>query len=371
MIRRFLLLNGLAVLGVVLNHSAAWGFIALFWWTHRYWPVDVPNFDQMGNAVYLGLRGVEQLIMFSIPAFLFVSGFFIAVTVGRQRANVSGQVIWARLVYLIIPYLLWSAIIFLGDFLQGEVHSATGYAWRILTGGATAAYYYVPLLCQLYLLSPLLAPLARSRPLLLLLATGMIQLTAQTVLYLDTLGLETALTESLHFLKPSWFFPGHLFWFTAGIVVGFNLKAFQRFLTRGRWLWLAATLFLFGLGVYEWEAVLRFSGQDWLPPRNTIIDSFYAAAFILTFLAFDKVSLPFPKQVGDLGGKAYGVYLAHMPAIELTARGVYHIFPALLAYQILFVALLAIAGLAVPLLLMAVVSLSWLPTRRYYRYVFG
>jgi hypothetical protein len=47
MIKRMLYLNGLAVLTVILYHSSAWGFIGMFFWTDRYRPVSVPNFDQL------------------------------------------------------------------------------------------------------------------------------------------------------------------------------------------------------------------------------------------------------------------------------------------------------------------------------------
>ncbi|MFO7537136.1 MAG: acyltransferase family protein [Chloroflexota bacterium] len=369
MIRRFLLLNGLATLGVVLNHAVPWGFVAMFWWTHRYLPVEVPNFDQMGSATYYVLRLIEQLIMFSIPAFLFVSGFFVSVTTGRKQTTVAPRMVGNRLLYLVIPYLLWSILIFFGDFLQGEMHAVDGYLVRLATGGATAAYYYVPLLCQLYLLSLLLVPAARARPGLLLGITAVIQLTIQTIIYLDTLGL--SLPALLLGLTPSWFFPGHLFWFTAGIVIGFHTKAFQQFIGRIRWGMLTAVIILFIVGVVEWELILGYSEAEWLNPRNTIIDSFYAIAFIFSFLAFDKFALPFSKGLSDIGGKSYGVYLAHMPVLEFTARGIYHLLPALLAYQLLMQPLLIIVGLGVPLLLMALVNAPWSPLRPYYRYIFG
>ena len=76
MVRRLPLLNGLAALASVLYHSTSWGFVAMFWWTHRYLAVSVPNFDQLGSLSYYGLRVIEQLIAFAIAAFLFISGFF-------------------------------------------------------------------------------------------------------------------------------------------------------------------------------------------------------------------------------------------------------------------------------------------------------
>ena len=44
--KRLLMLSGLAITAVAVNHAANWGFIALFWWTDRYRAVAVPNYDQ-------------------------------------------------------------------------------------------------------------------------------------------------------------------------------------------------------------------------------------------------------------------------------------------------------------------------------------
>jgi hypothetical protein len=47
MTRRLLYLSGLAIVGVILYHAVGWGFVGMFWWTDRYAPVTVPNFDQI------------------------------------------------------------------------------------------------------------------------------------------------------------------------------------------------------------------------------------------------------------------------------------------------------------------------------------
>jgi peptidoglycan/LPS O-acetylase OafA/YrhL len=80
MIKRLLYLNGLAIITVILYHASAWGFISMFYRADRYRPVSVPNFDMLGDLAYYGLRTIEQLIIYGIPTFMFVSGFFIAIS---------------------------------------------------------------------------------------------------------------------------------------------------------------------------------------------------------------------------------------------------------------------------------------------------
>ena len=62
MIRRLLLLNGLAAISAVIYHATGWGFTAMFWWTDQYLPISVPDFSQLGSVSYYALRLVEQIL---------------------------------------------------------------------------------------------------------------------------------------------------------------------------------------------------------------------------------------------------------------------------------------------------------------------
>ncbi|HZD11473.1 MAG TPA: acyltransferase family protein [Candidatus Binatia bacterium] len=371
MIRRFSLLNGLAIVGAVFYHASGWGFTAMFWWTDQYAPVTVPNFAQMGSAGYYALRVVEQLIIFAVPAFLFVSGFFIAFATGRSRPNVEWKLVVARIRSLLVPYLLWSALMFLWLIMQGQRFGPLTMLQMLVTGRTAAPYYFVPLIIQLFLLSPLLVPLARQHWRLLLVVTVVIQLSVRTLIYLSTIG---ALPSALRPLMPvtaSWLFPGHLFWFAWGIITGFNLEGLKRLLARIKWYLLAIVIILFPLGMLEWELILRASPEAWIASRETVLDSFYAAAVILTFLAFHDIPVPYSAQLGELGTKSFGIYLAHAPVLEVTARVVYNLAPFFLAYQFLFQPLLVLIGIGIPLLLMRLVSMEKSPVRIYYQYIFG
>lgn len=368
MIKRLLYLNGLAVLTVILYHSSAWGFIAMFFWTDQYRPVDVPNFDQLGSLPYFALRGIEQLIIYGIPAFLFVSGFFIAISTRRTETTIGWKLIFSRIKNLVIPFLIWSVLILGLEILQGARFTALELIRTILLGQTTEAYYFVPVLVQLYILAPFLVPLARRNWKLLLFAAGLLQLVVLLLRYAMILDFDTAL-EPLLFLTRSWFFPGFIFWFVMGIVVGFHLDKFKAQLTRFRWLFVAGLVVFFIIGMVEWELLLRASGEAWIGPRETLIDNFYAGFFLLTFLAFSDIQLPLPGRMSTLGTRSYGIYLAHSPVLEYTARVVYNVAPIILGYQILFQPILYAAGLGIPLLLMALVNRS--PLRRYYSYLFG
>ncbi len=370
MVRKLLLLNGFSILGVILYHSVGWGFVAMFAWTHRYLPVESPNYDQLGSLSYYSLKFVEQLVIFTIPAFLFVSGFFVAFATGRTQSNIKWETISARIKKMLIPYLIWSLAIFGLFFLQGFRFPPQKYLWMLLTGETNPAYYYVPLLIQYYLLSPVIVPLAKKHWGSLLIVTGVIQTAVQLSYYPAILGWDGPALQTLTTLIPKWFFPARIFWFSLGVVAGFHIKSLQEWLARFKWYFLAIAIALLPLGMIEWEFYLRFTDQMWIESRETLLDSVYTLAFILSFLAFDQISsIPFSKQISDLGSKSFGIYLTHSPVMEYTARGIYHLAPWIMGYQILFQPIIILAGLGAPLMLMLIINRS--PARKYYQYLFG
>lgn len=369
MTRRLLYLIGLAVLCVVLYHASGWGFVAMFWWTDRYQPVSVPNFDQMGSAAYYALRSIEQLIIFAIPSFLFVSGFFLAFATGRNRSKVGWDVIFTRIRNLLIPYLIWSCVLIGLEVLLGRRLSLGELVRILVTGQATDAYYFIPVLIQLYLLAPLLIPLVRARWKLALLFTGLPQVFVLCLRYALILGLDAPALEPFYILTRSWLFPGFIFWFTFGIVIGFHGSQIKAAFARFRWVALAGMLVVFLIGILEWEALLRASGEAWIAPAETLVDQIYAGLFLIAYLGFEQVSLPGMKAISQIGTKSFGVYLVHSLALIYTAKLVYHFVPQILGRQWIFQPVLIAAGLGIPLLLMEIVARS--PARRFYSLLFG
>ena len=368
MVRRLLVLNGLAIIGLILFHSAGWGFTAMLAWGDRYTQATGIAFQAMGSPSYHALRVVEQLVVVAIPAFLFVSGYFIAVAAGRTQP-LRWSVATARVKSLLIPYFIWSVLLLVLRGLQGQFFGPFEYLKILATGSANPAYYYVILLAQFYLIAPLLVPWARRRPALLLTVATVVQLAVQIMQYPVFLGIHWPAIEPFVDVVPKWFFPARIFWFSFGIVAGFHLDALKSWAVRGKWIWLAVTVSSFFIGIFEWEIYVRMSGLRWLNHRETLIDDVYCLAFLLCFVAFDRMVIPFSKELAYLGTKSFGIYLVHSPALELGARAMYHLAPWLLAQQLVLQPFLILVGFAVPLALIFLVERS--PVRRYYSYVLG
>ena len=369
MVKRLLYLSGLGVICVVLFHTAGTGFTSMFFWAHRYLPAAIDPMDQVGNAQYYFLRLLEQIAVVAIPIFLFVSGYFIAISTKRSDHTVAWPVIFGRIKKLIPPYLIWSGVVMVLNFIQGDSPSIQKIIVRILTGSTGPVLYFVPLLIQFYLLAPFLVPPARNHWGLLLGITALLQVVVQLLQYPLFLGLDLPAAIPLIKLIPKWLFLARIFWFPLGMVVGFHLNEFKTIVERYRYLLLAVTILAIPLAIIEWELYFHQSGLEWLDHRETILDSIYSIGAILTILGFSQVNFPAENSIGKLGSRSYGIFLTHAIIIEYTGKLFYHFQPHLLGNQWLLQPVLFAVGLGLSLLLMAIVAR--LPVRNLYTTLFG
>ena len=372
MLKRLLLLHGLAIVGVVCSHASEWVYISMFWWTDRYMAVSVPNYDQLGSLSYYSIVVFQKIGVFAVPAFLFTSGFFVAYA-GRGKSAFTWKMVGVRLKGLLIPYFIWSVVILLGDWLQGTAYAPAEYLRRLLLGDAVPAYYYVILLCQFFLLSPLLVPIAKTKGRQLLVGSAAILLGVLCFYYLELYGalaqVEMPFVTRVMELLRTRIFVRFLFFFVFGLVSGFHLRSLREWLARYKWILLIVAVTSAPLAILETELIFRLTGLDWRGGIFTITGSLYAVSFILAFLAFDKARVPFSGLIYDLGRASFGIYLLHSTALEFFARSIQRYAPKLMVYQVLFLWVLVILAVGVPFLFMKAVAKS--PLRKYHRLLFG
>ena len=373
--RRLLLLGGLAILAVVCNHAAQWGTISMFWWTDRYLPTLLPIDYQMNTLSYFALSVIRKLAVFSVPAFLFISGYFVAYAARGTSASLNWRTVKARLGYLLLPYLIWSCVVFLGDALEGDIHSALEYLRRLALGQAVGAYFYVIMLCQLYMLSPLLVAQAKSHWRRLLVVAATLQLGVicleYVALYSDLTGVEPAALVLRNSI-PTALFIRLFFFFVLGVVCGMHLQKFKTWLAHSRRSLLLVLVLSALLAIIEAEVAFRLTGSTEMAFHDspyTIPSSVYAVAVIFCFLSSGNPPFRSQASLHQIGVRSYGIYLLHPVLLEFTARTAQKFIPWILAYQALFLPMLIIAGIAVPTLFMSAVAAS--PARKYYRYLFG
>lgn len=368
MVRRFLLLNGISIVSVVLFHAAGWGFTAMYSWVGRYMPGA--TMGSIGRTPeYYGLNVLVQFGVFAIPAFLFVSGYFVSAVYSRLELPESWRRLLPRIGVLVVPYLVWSAVALAGRVAEGRLGFLPNLPVIVLTGRATPAYYYVPLLIQLYLLAPLLVRWARRRPTLMLVAFLLLQLAIYAKNYAALLWPESQLIGSVVQLIPKWLFVSYLFWFSAGILTSSHIRLVERWTAKFQRVAGYAVAGLFILGYLEWELLGRGTGQIWMPHYETLIDGLYSAAVIAGILGWVSAPKGLTRWLNALGERSYAIYLIHPIVMEYAARGVYRFLPGLLPEGWFIEGLLISLGLGLPLLLIAVVRRGQF--RIAYPYLFG
>jgi fucose 4-O-acetylase-like acetyltransferase len=157
------LLSGLAILGVIFNH-ANWHALRDF----------VPG-DPAGYPYIL----TDQIGKFAIVAFLFIAGYFSAYATSGGKKDLSWNVVRARLMGLLWPWLIWSIFFTLAQTFQGRAFSL-----EELLRNLFIQYYFIPLLMFYYLLAPGVARWARTNARSLLITAAIIQLVGIGVFYL-------------------------------------------------------------------------------------------------------------------------------------------------------------------------------------------
>lgn len=358
MSKRLLWLNGAAIIAVAIHHAAAFSLQAMFEWTNRYMAVDVPNYDQIGSLAYLILMLLRILLTAAGPAFFFISGYFIGITVKGNQPTNNWEMVFSRVKLLLVPFLFWTIVryILLRQFPKTVDDVLTPYHW-------------IPLLIQFYLLAPFIGAMAKRNWKLLLLIAFLVGIPGLFLEYFVAFG--SAKAEAIQNSLPNWLFLFNLpFWFPFGVVLGVYLTQFKPTLIRYRWHLLIATIVVALLNIVEYAVVEKLSGPSWLGSGFSGFTKLpYSVFLILAFLAFDRSRMPLADAVASIGTKSLGIYLGNIPSVYVAAVLMYRFTPALLGYQLVYLLILILVGLGGPLLLMEAVRRS--PLRNKYRTIFG
>ena len=317
-----------------------------------------------------GLIALNQIPMFAVPAFLFLSGYFAAYAARGDPPSLGWRVTAVRLKGLFWPYLIWSLVVYAGQAATGKGYSVVEFGRRFILGQVALPYYYIPLLVQFYLLAPIVVRYARSRAALLFGASAAIQLATMGLFYMRIYGVPLLSPFELLVDAGPVLFVRWTIFFALGPIVWYHRKPFRARLAPFKWWLLGAAVVLGLLTVVESEVAVRTVGP--LPDARhmtKLSTTIFSLAVIMFFVALDRVRFPLADWIEKVGTQSYGIYLIHYHVLLYAVRGIERFAPWLLSQQCLLQVVLVVVGLAAPLLLMAVVARS--PARRYYRLIFG
>jgi peptidoglycan/LPS O-acetylase OafA/YrhL len=155
-----------------------------------------------------------------------------------------------------------------------------------------------------------------------------------------------------------------------GLICGFRLPQLRNQLVKIRWGLLVAVILFGVLAVIEAEYVFQTTGNvTWRTKTLTLPTALYIISFLMCFLAFVQVKIPFSDFLLKLGTATLGIYLIHSIVLLFLSKVIYHAVPMILEYQVIYQTVLVMAAIGIPFLLMDITRRS--PLRRYYRIFYG
>jgi surface polysaccharide O-acyltransferase-like enzyme len=346
--RQFPAFRGLAIFLVILNHSITLGL----------WNADAYSSSQIGGVWGVLLLVLVQLGIFAVPVFLFISGSFFVYAARGSDPKLSYKTVWSGLKNILWPYLIWSVAFYVLIYvLNGERYSLLGYVKNLIVGYPNN---FVPLMMFFYLLSPMIVKVGKRHGLALLVMAGLYQIFLLNVVYPGILGF--AFPHWTWYFTPPVLRTTMALWgiyFPLGVIYSLHSKRINPVLYQLRWLLGITTALLFMLAVIN-EVLI--SGV-------AIAASLAPLFFMLCIPVIKRESIPFYRQLENIGRRAYGLYLTNLVVLNLIILAVQAIASWLNAYQLLLLVALVFLALEIPVLLMR--SVERLPRLGVYRYMFG
>ncbi|WP_168122529.1 acyltransferase [Paenibacillus sp. HB172176] len=306
---------------------------------------DVP-WGSLSAPVYLI---VNQLSMFAVPVFLFISGLVLFYRYHDDWSWKQALVFYRkRIAYIVLPFVLWSVLYRLfTPLLHHQLPSfePREFFWSLVWGKSYYHLYFMTIIIQFYLVFPFLVALVRKwrmRP---------YQLTLFGIV------VHAAFYYVHHWVHPF----DHkaalmLNYFTVFCVGGAIGMRYNAFTARSRQLWwtfaLAASIgFLY--------IILLLAAKDGMRYPLSVYDILYYGYAIMVGISLLWVGKLLCERVTwitssilQLGAASFGIYLVH-PAVLTVCRSIYHPLPQSPFYSLynlmLFFALLACSWLIVRL----------------------
>jgi peptidoglycan/LPS O-acetylase OafA/YrhL len=274
------------------------------------------RYAEAGSLAQDTLLVLNRTLHFAVPAFMFLSA--VVLTRSLLRSFTPKRYFWRRLTRVGWPYLLWSALyalwyVWTGQRAPETLTSPERWSFWLLYGKASFHLYFLLVALEMYVLLPLLLPLARRRlPIGVMLGLG---LAAQLGLYLlnrEVLRLPFPASTVLWYMLP----------IILGVGVGARLDEFQAWWKRRRWVLvpLLAVAYAFYLPV----ALDYVRGLPVTPVVYSGLSWSFTALTALTLLGLAYGIQQRPGRLGrlvaTLGTVSLPIYLIHPAVLQALER---------------------------------------------------
>jgi len=277
-------------------------------------------FAEPGSSAQLVYLIANQFTRFSVPAFIFITGFTLATTyLVKGTPFHYSSFLKSRLTTILTPYLIWSVTYYVYLHFYEPSHSWSGYVIdlikTILLGSAAYHLYFIVLICQFYIFAPIFLFLFKkyAHPGRLLALGGILQLAATIYNYhFVTLPGIPLLDALIQYLDRNF-----LLWagyFILGMGLAVKLSAFRAWITRYRIWLLAASLFTWAGLVLEFlhstQAGHPLAGV--VTSVKPLVFLYTASAIPVLFWLQPKItSAPLKNFYTQISRYSFGIYLCH------------------------------------------------------------
>jgi surface polysaccharide O-acyltransferase-like enzyme len=288
--------RGMAIVAVVAIHASLDGF------SWDYSRADEPGFIFL--VLYL------QLLLFAVPALIFMSGYWSAkrpIKSLRDYKNFLAR----KLPRILIPYLFWSFILFGYRIIKTNDINPQRIIMGLFTGGACYPYYFIIVIAQLYIITPFIQYLNRKQ-------YGLIFVLVLNVMSLLGLYLSRVFNVILHL--PAYLpFYSWIIFYEIGLLMGNRRNRKYTPTKANRFILLAILISLLISQLEGMVLLFKFHNLDFAGTPLKYSTFLYAACVIFGFLCLRQRLSSIPKLLVTMGTYSFGIYLIHIPVIDIVA----------------------------------------------------
>lgn len=337
--------RALAIVGVVCIHATS--------------PlINAAAGDPVHDGRFWSLVALNQAARFSVPAFFFLAGL-LATALARRDATgriMETRAIGARLRRLLLPYLAWSAILWIVPSLLGRRALPGETAARLLLGQTFTGGYFLIALAQLAVVTPWLCRLAAARPRLVGGAAAGLLAAILGAWLIAAHGGDSGWPIIIRGGFSAVLSTGIVWapFYMAGVLGGLDTARLRDLIVRRAGWLVALAAAALPLSVLEFRLVLEATGMTGLA-ASFLKPASIAVAIAITGLALVVPAGPFASRlVAWVAPSSYAIYLVHGGVIQAVTRLLPD--PVSIPGAWLGVVVTVLAGLAAPILLHRIAS---------------
>ena len=297
----FDILRGLAICGVVAIHSSDVG-------------LEFPD-DSLNLHFTILWR---QLLNFSIPLFLAISGYFLA---NKKITHYDEYVAFIKkqIPRVYIPCLFWSVAWLILATLAGS-KPILQQLYKLVTFQSSETYYFIALIIQYYILLPILKRLANIKGLVVTLITSLAM--TGIIFY-----IRYFTDMKLPLIVYAGIFSTWLVFFVFGLYLGSSAT-----ISLSNKLLIGLILVFYSISCIESYVLYALFNQ--VENAVTAVKaSSFMYSFVLIAYLFKNIDFLKSRALKSVGEMSFGIYLIHMFVLMIVSRLLSLFFPSLKVVQ--------------------------------------